>query len=78
MRERVILTKEVKMGGGGGGSQVQYEPVKSAEQSMKDAADEVARAQEMRRGITSTFNRKTMAGAAASPATAGTAAKLGA
>ena len=79
MRERVILTKEVKMcGGGKGGAQVQYEPVKSAEQSMKDASDEVARAQEMRRGITSTFNRKTMAGAAASPATAGTAAKLGA
>lgn len=61
----------------GGGSQVQYEPVKSAEQAMKDAADENIRAQEMRRGITSTFNRKTMAGAAGKTATGGTATKLG-
>ena len=66
------------MGGGGGKvSQVQYEPVKSAEQAMKDASDETIRAQEMRRGITSTFNRKSMAGAAGAGATAGTGAKLG-
>lgn len=67
------------MGGGGGKSQaqVQYEPVKSAEQAMRDAADETIRAQEMRRGITSTFNRKSMAGAGGGTATSGSAAKLG-
>ena len=68
------------MGGGSGGSaaQVQYEPVKTAEESMKSASSETARAQEMRRGITSTFNRRGMTSASsAGGATAGTAARLG-
>jgi len=69
------------MGGGGGkgSTQVQYEPVKTAEESMKSASSSTARAQEMRRGITSTFNRRSMGGAASGgSATGGTAGKLGA
>ena len=71
------------MGGGGsrgGGEQmqIQYEPVKTAEESMKSASQETARAQEMRRGITSTFNRKSMGGGTPASMTGGTAAKLGA
>lgn len=68
------------MGGGGkgGATQVQYEPVKSAEESMKAASNEKARAQELRRGVTSTFNRSSMAAAPATGATSGTAKKLGA
>jgi len=65
-------------GSGGGSAQVQYEPVKTAEESMKSASQETARAQEMRRGITSTFNRKSMGGGSSSSVTGGTAAKLGA
>jgi len=68
------------MGGGGGGmpqEQVQYEPVKSAEESMKSASQATARAQEMRRGITSTFNRRS-ADATGGSMTGGTAKKLGA
>lgn len=65
-------------GGSGGGSQVQYEPVKTAEDSMKEASSETARAQEMRRGITSTFNRRSMSrGVSGASATSGAAAKLG-
>ena len=45
-------------GSGGGAAQVQYEPVKTAEESVKSASSATARAQEMRRGITSTFNRR--------------------
>lgn len=69
------------MGGGGsrgGGEQIQYEPVKTAEESMKSASQETARAQEMRRGITSTFNRKSMGGGTPASMTGGAAAKLGA
>jgi len=69
------------MGGGGSGGaqpQVQYEPVKTAEESMKSASQETARAQELRRGITSTFNRRSMGSGTPASATGGTAAKLGA
>lgn len=65
-------------GSGGGGTQVQYEPVKTAEESMKSASSATVRAQEMRRGITSTFNRRGMTSeSSAGGATAGTAARLG-
>lgn len=69
------------MGGGGGKAKaVQYEPVRSAEDSMKEASSETARNQQLRRGIASTFSRSSMGGGAAgaSSATAGTATKLGA
>ena len=64
-------------GGGGGGEQVTYEPVKSVEQSMKDAQSETIRAQQLRRGITSTFNRKMMTDAGAVSASSGGSSKLG-
>lgn len=68
------------MGGGGGSTAAtQYEPVKAAEQSMKEASSDTARAQQLRRGIASTFSRSTMGNGSASggSATAGSAAKLG-
>ena len=74
-------------GSGGGAAQVQYEPVKTAEESVKSASSATARAQEMRRGITSTFNRRGItstfnrrgmtSSSSAGGATAGTAARLG-
>lgn len=65
------------MGGGGKGEVVQYEPVKSAEQTMKEAASDTARAQQLRRGIASTFSRSSFGKAAASSATGGASARLG-
>ena len=66
-------------GGGGGGKAVAYEPVKPAEQTMKEASSATSRAQQLRRGIASTFSRPSMGGGkSAGSATSGTAAKLGA
>ena len=67
------------MGGGGGkGAEViQYEPVKTAEQSIKEASSDASRAQQLRRGISSTFSRSTFGKAAASSATAGASHRLG-
>lgn len=69
------------MGGGGGGGKTAptYEPVKPAEQTMKEASSATSRAQQLRRGIASTFSRPSMGGGKpAGSATGGTAAKLGA
>ena len=82
MREGVITNKEVNMGGGGSAPKaVAYEPIKSAEQTMKDAASESARNQQLRRGLASTFSRSTIGGSGAAksvtPATSGSASKLG-
>lgn len=72
------------MGKGGGGSAadvVQYEPVKTAEEAMKEAHSETSRAQRTRNGIAGAFSRRSIAGSnSGSPqasATAGTASKLG-
>ena len=66
-------------GGGSAGRQVAIEPLKSADQTMQDAADASSRAQQLRRGLASTFSRSGMGGSASgSSATSGTAAKLGA
>lgn len=67
------------MGGGGNAPPpVQYEPIKSAEESMKEASAETGRAQQLRRGIASTFSRSSMASvASAASATSGSAGKLG-
>lgn len=68
-------------GGGSVGTSVrQLEPVKSAEQAVREAQDATTRAQRMRQGISGTFSRATVgggAGAAPSSATSGTASKLG-
>jgi hypothetical protein len=69
------------MGGGGGGGKTApaYEPVKPAEQTMKEASSATSRAQQLRRGIASTFSRPAMGGGKpVSTATSGSAAKLGA
>lgn len=69
------------MGGGGKGgaaAQVQYEPIKTAEEAKEGASSSTVRAQEMRRGITSTFNRRSMGSSAGGSATGGMATKLGA
>jgi hypothetical protein len=70
------------MGGGGGGGKTApaYEPVKPAEQTMKEASSATSRAQQLRRGIASTFSRPSMGGGSkpVGSATGGTAAKLGA
>lgn len=72
--------------GGGGGSAadvVQYEPVKTAEEAMKEAHSETSRAQRTRNGIAGAFSRRTIAGSktgsSSTPpsATSGTASKLG-
>lgn len=71
------------MGKGGGGSAadvVQYEPVKTAEEAMKEAHSETSRAQRTRNGIAGAFSRRSIAGSNSRPsagATAGTASKLG-
>ncbi len=67
------------MGKGGGTPKAQaLEPLKSAEQSMNEAADATGRAQQLRRGLASTFSRPGMGGApAAASATAGASRKLG-
>lgn len=68
------------MGKGGGSAPKvqQLEPVKSAEQAVRDAQDATVRAQRMRQGISGTFSRSTIGPqAAASSATSGTATKLG-
>lgn len=69
------------MGKGGGSSHIkQLEPVKSAEQAVREAQDATTRAQRMRQGIYGTFSRPTVGGqpaASASSATSGTATKLG-
>ncbi len=65
-------------GGGGSAKQVQYEPVKSAEQTMQEASSDAARSQQLRRGIASTFSRQSMgASGGGTGATSGTGAKLG-
>lgn len=70
--------KDIVMGGGGSAPKtVQYEPVKPAEEAMKEASMDTARAQQLRRGIASTFSRSSMASASGSSATAGTSSKLG-
>lgn len=70
------------MGMGGGrpkaSGTVQYEPIKPAEESMKEASSETARAQQLRRGLASTFSRPGMMGGEGVSATSGTATKLGA
>lgn len=70
------------MGGGGGKAAAAapaYEPVKPAEQTMKEASSAISRAQQLRRGIASTFSRPSMGGGKpVGSATGGTAAKLGA
>lgn len=69
------------MGGGGGkGGAPKLEPVKSAEDAMREASTSAGRNQQLRRGLASTFSRSSMGGGAASPtpATAGTGKKLGA
>ena len=68
-----------KGAGGGVAKAPEIEPIKSAETAMKDAKDESARAQRMRRAVAGTFSRSSMSGYAPSAsATAGAAAKLGA
>jgi len=66
--------------GKGGGSKpaTALEPVKAAEQVQKGAAASTIRAQQLRRGLASTFSRSTMgSGASAASATAGASKKLG-
>lgn len=73
------------MGGrakGGGSTTPAIEPVKSAEDAMKSASDVSARAQALRNGIASTFNRRAAfatptAAATMNGATSGAASKLG-
>ena len=67
------------MGKGGGSHPArQIEPVKAAQQTQRGAAADTLRAQQLRRGLASTFSRPTMgAGAAVSSATAGAARTLG-
>ncbi len=75
------------MGKGGGGRSaadvVQYEPVKTAEEAMKEAHSETSRAQRTRNGIAGAFSRRTIAGSKTgsssmqTSATSGTASKLG-
>ena len=68
------------MGGGGksgGAAQQPIEPVKSAEEVMKSAGDASTRAQQLKRGIASTFNRPTAFAAPSGGATSGAASKLG-
>lgn len=62
--------------GGGSVSAPAIEPIKSADETMRSASQETARAQQLRRGLASTFSRSTVAGGT-SP-TAGSATKLGA
>lgn len=67
------------MGGGGKPSPAPaIEPVKSADESMKEASQETSRAQQLRRGLASTFSRSSMSGASGTSATSGAAKKLGA
>lgn len=63
--------------GGGAAAQPAIEPVKSAEEAMKSAGDASARAQQLKRGIASTFNRPTAFAAPSGGATSGAASKLG-
>lgn len=67
------------MGGGSKkNSAPQYEPLKTAEESMQSASQTTAREQQLRRGIASTFSRSSMGRSAPVPgATSGTAGKLG-
>lgn len=69
---------------GGGGGKVPdpapvLEPIKSADESMREASQEASRAQQLRRGLSSTFSRSSMSGpSGGSTATAGASKKLGA
>lgn len=71
-------------GGGSGGGSVApapaIEPIKSADESMKSASQATSRAQQLRRGLASTFSRSSMGGATgtAASATSGSGKKLGA
>lgn len=66
-------------GGGSAGAAAAIEPIKSADETMREASSAASRAQQLRRGLASTFSRSTMGkGVGASSATAGTATKLGA
>lgn len=62
--------------GKGGGSAPAIEPVKPAAEVMKEAASSTARAQQLRRGLASTFSREGF-GSGPRAATAGMASKLG-
>lgn len=68
------------MGKGGGSSASaaqQIEPIKSADESMKEASQATSRAQQLRRGLASTFSRSGMSSAYGSNATSGVGNKLG-
>ncbi len=67
------------MGKGGGSRPAPaMEPVKAADVVQKGAAASTIRAQQLRRGLASTFSRPSMGGGApAASATAGTARRLG-
>ena len=66
-------------GGGSAAEPVQYEPVKTAEEAMKEAHTETSRAQRARNGIAGAFSRRQIATSqtTGASATAGAAAKLG-
>ena len=70
------------MGGGGkAAAQPVLEPVKSADDAIKEASTSVGRERQLRRGLASAFSRSTMGGGSAggaTSATAGAAKKLGA
>lgn len=56
----------------------ELEPVKSAEQAIKEAGTPSGRSDQLRRGLASTFSRSTMGGGSiSSKATSGSATKLG-
>lgn len=68
---------------GGGGSkppqQAPIEPIKSADDAIKQSSSASGRNQQLRRGLASAFSRSSMGGGATNTsATSGTAAKLGA
>lgn len=65
------------MGKGGGSipQAVAIEPIKPAAQTMREAAEDTARAQRLRRGLASTFSRSGMW--APSAPTSGSSQKLG-
>ena len=62
---------------GGGGSAVALEPIKSADQTMREASSSASRAQQLRRGLASTFSREGMGAAPSGGGTSGAARKLG-
>jgi len=77
------------MGGGGGSVPAttaatttstvkEIEPIKSAEESMKQAHSETSRAQKLRHGLAGAFSRSTVSGgSSSSSATSGSAKVLG-